>query len=67
MTTLKPLLPIGTSLGSGGELSVLHKRVLEVPGEQLLDPIDRMLGDALEDVTQISLWIQADELSGADE
>ena len=38
-----------------------------MPGQQLVDPIDRMLGDALDDVAQISLWIEVIELGRANQ
>ena len=40
---------------------------LEVPGQQLSDAIDGMIGDAIDDVSQISLGIEAVGLGSFDE
>ena len=39
----------------------------DVPRQELIDPIDRMFGDALEHVAQIRLRVDVVQLRGADE
>jgi hypothetical protein len=34
----------------------------EIPGQQFVDAVDRMLGDTLEDASQVGLRIEANEL-----
>jgi hypothetical protein len=34
----------------------------EIPEEQFIDPVDRILGDAGQDHAQIEIWIKATEL-----
>lgn len=38
-----------------------EKRSGDTPRQQLIDPVDGMVGDVSEDVVQISLWIDAVE------
>ena len=38
--------------------------LLPIPGEQVTDPIDRVIGDAGDEVAEISLGIEAIELGG---
>jgi hypothetical protein len=38
-----------------------------VPGQQLGDAVDRVLGNVFEHVTQVGLWVQAVELGRADQ
>jgi hypothetical protein len=53
-----------TSVLSGG-LSLAGR--LPVPGQQISDTIDGMVGDAGEHVAQIGLWIESAHLRGFDE
>jgi len=39
------------------DLRGLLQLIDQIPGQQLLDTIDRMIGDALENVVQVSLRI----------
>ena len=41
--------------------------VSHIPGQEILDAIDRMVGDPLEYVVQIALRINVVELAGLDE
>lgn len=38
-----------------------------MPRQQFVDPIDRALGDTLDDIAQVSLWIQVIELGRANQ
>ena len=51
---------------SGCDLQLRHFRH-GVPRQQLIDAVDRVLGDALEHVLQVGLWIQAAEFRGSDQ
>ena len=53
---------------SGGEREwvVAAQGVGNVPGQQFLDAIDRVIGDALDHVAQVRLGVQAVELGGTD-
>jgi hypothetical protein len=39
------------------DLRGLLQLIDEIPRQQLLDAIDRMIGDALENIVQVTLWI----------
>ena len=39
----------------------------DVPGQQFVDAVDRVVGDAGQDVAQIGLGIEAVELGGLDQ
>ena len=39
----------------------------EVPGEQFVDPIDRMFGDAGQDLAEIAFGVQSIEFRRADQ
>ena len=39
----------------------------EVPGKQLIDPVDRVLGNAGQDLAKISFRVQTVEFGGADQ
>jgi hypothetical protein len=37
---------------------------VDVPGQELCDSVDRMIGDAIEHRVQISFWIKAVQFGG---
>jgi hypothetical protein len=39
----------------------------EIPGQEFVDPVDRMFSDAREDLAQVGFWVQAIEFGGADQ
>ena len=39
----------------------------KIPGEQLVDAIDRILGDLSQDCARIQFWIEAIQLGRADQ
>jgi hypothetical protein len=39
----------------------------EIPGQQFVDPVDRVVGDELEDASQVGLGVEAAELGGSSE
>ena len=49
-----------TGVGSGGD--ALRRRPHAFPGQQLIQPVDRMLADACEDIAQPGLGLEAVEL-----
>ena len=49
------------------DLRGLLQLIDKIPRQQLLDAIDRMIGDALEDIVQIALWIDVIEFAGLDQ
>ena len=49
--------------GCDAQLRHLHE---QVPGQQLFDLIDGMIGDALEDVTQVAFGVEIVEFRGTE-
>lgn len=53
--------------GSGDGFDRVGRGGDQVPGQEFVDPVDRVLGDASEELAQVGLWVEAIELGGADE
>ena len=46
---------------------MLSEGTHEVPGQELLDTVDRMVSDAGQHAAQVELWIETVEFGGADQ
>jgi hypothetical protein len=62
----RPILDVKAALTgrSGCDAQLWHLQE-EIPGQQLFDLINGMIGDALEEVTQVALGVQIVEFRGA--
>lgn len=54
-----------TQVRSGRDAS--RRRLRHVPGQQFIEPVDRIIADAPEDVAQPGLGFETVELGGADQ
>ena len=67
ITRCSPIVQREAGFNRGTIRSQLNPAFRQIQRQEFRDPIDGMLGDALEDVPQVGFWIELVELGCSDE